>query len=406
MKHFIHISLRKSGTLFSLFLVFIMLSLSACSSQSASSSSESKEAIKVGALLTLSGPFASAGEGIKEGLELFLDENNHTLAGRKVEAIYEDDESNAQVSIRKLRKLIENDKSDIILGAVTSTVAYAVRDQVDQSKVPFIVVNAGANGLAWEKKSEYMYKTSSSNWQLGVAPAAYIAKNIGKKVYVVAQDYPAGREQAEAFKTAFEAAGGTIVEMAYTKLGASDYATFLTQIAQAKPDVVYNTAPGADGVRFTLQYSDFGLKGKIPYVSQIADEIITTPEIIKAIDGEYYFTPYANQIDNETNKKFIASFKKKYNRDPENYMMLGYTAGQALYKAIEKAGNTKSEDIIKALKELKIDTPVGPLNIDPATHIPVVDMYMMKYVAKDGKMTYTMLDKLPGIPMPATEPKK
>jgi branched-chain amino acid transport system substrate-binding protein len=369
-------------------------------------SSASKEPIKIGALLTLSGPFVSAGEALKEGLETYLDEVNRTIAGRKVEVIYEDDENNAQVSIRKFRKLKTSDNAQIFIGGTTSTTAYALRDPVDQGKVPFLVINAGANDLAWDKKSEYIYKTSLSNWQLGVAPAEYIAKNIGKKIYVVAPDYPAGYEQAEAFKSAAEKAGGTVLDIAYAKVGISDYATILTKIAQANPEVVYITTPGADGIRFATQYKDFGLKGKIPLVSQVSDEIITTPEVVKALDGEYYITPYSNQLDNAVNKKFVAEFNKKYNRDPFNYMMLGYTAGQAIGKAIEQAGSTNPQDLVHAFKGLNIDTPIGPIKIDPQTHVPVVPSFMMKYVAKDGKMTYQLLENIKDIAHPATDPSK
>jgi branched-chain amino acid transport system substrate-binding protein len=394
----------------SLFLVLLLLFLTACGSNgntnSNASDSNNDKPIKIGALLTFSGPFASAGEGMKQGIETFLETNNYQIGNRKVEVVYEDDENNPQVSLRKLNKLIDSDKVDVILGGVTSTVVYAIADAVEQNKIPFIIINAGANDVSWSKKSDYIYRSSFSNYQLGSAPATLIAKYVGKKVFVVAQDYPAGHEQADAFEREFKAAGGTDVQIVYPKVGASDFATYISQIAEAKPDVVYTAFGGPDAVRFAVQYNSFGLKGKIPLVSQVADEEINSPDIMKALDGERYFTPYYYQVDNPANKKFVEAFKKKYNRDPSNYMELGYDAAQMLVKAIEKAGSSKSEDIIKVLKDISIESPRGNHVMDPKTHNPVVDFYLTKYVVKDGKMHYELLNKIEKVTMPENNPGK
>lgn len=395
----------------SVLLVMLLMFLTACGSSgntanTGASDSNNDKPIKIGALLTFSGPFASAGEGMKQGLELFLEKNSNKIGNRKVEVVYEDDENNPQVALRKFNKLIDSDKVDIIVGGVTSTVVYAIADAVQQSKIPFIIANAGANDVSWSKKSDYIYRASFSNYQLGSAPATLIAQNIAKKVFVIAQDYPAGHEQADAFEKEFKAAGGTDIQVAYPKVGANDFATYMTQIADYKPDVVYNTAGGVDGVRFAVQYASFGLKGKIPLVSQVADEEINSPEIVKALDGEYYFTPYSNQVENNANKVFVEDYKKKYGKEPSNYMELGYDCAQMMVKVIEKAGSTKADDLIKQLKEVSIESPRGHHVMDSNTHNPVVDFYMVKYEAKDGKMNYKMVKTIENVGMPDKDPKK
>lgn len=197
------------------------------------------DTVKIGVLLSQAGTFAPLAESVKNGFELYLDEHNQKLGNRKVEVKYEDDEANPQTALRKYRKLVSSDKVDIMVGPLSSSVAYALRDEVEKDKMVLIDPNAAADDLSWEKRSDYIYRISLSNWQNGTSASAYIAKNVGKTAVTLAPDYPAGHEEISAFKAGFEAAGGKVVKELYPKLGTTDYATFMTEIAQTKPDLVY-----------------------------------------------------------------------------------------------------------------------------------------------------------------------
>ena len=47
-------------------------------------------------------------------------------------------------------------------------------------------------------------------------------------------------------------------------LGTTDFSAYLTDIKSINPPVTYDFMPGADAVRFVQQYSEFGLKEKMP----------------------------------------------------------------------------------------------------------------------------------------------
>ena len=101
------------------------------------------DTIKIGALLPSTGVYASLGENLLNGLNLYFEENNWEVAGKKVEIIHEDSEADPQVSLRKLRKLMDQDSIDILTGPISTAVAYAIRDEVDSKKLPFLVSHAG-----------------------------------------------------------------------------------------------------------------------------------------------------------------------------------------------------------------------------------------------------------------------
>lgn len=396
-------------------LVALLIFLTACGSKDSGSTTsgsnnsagaDNSKPIKIGAMLTLSGPFASVGEGAKKGIDLYFETKNYTINNRKVEVIYEDDENNPQVALRKYRKLIDQDKVDVLLGESSSTTLYAIRDEVNNDKIPLIVSIAAGDAIAWGKKSDYIFRSTPSNNQLGSAAGPYAAKSIGKKAYVVSSDTPTGYEQAAAFKATFEANGGQVIKIDYPKPGTSDFATYMSQIAEAKPDLVYSFGGGIDGMRFAMQYKTFGLKDKYPLLTQTPTDLATTPEMIEALNGTYLRFDYLDSLDNAANKTFKEAYKKKFGDQPLGGQQYGYDSALYLATAIEKAGSVKSDDLVKVLKDLTFESPRGKVTIDPTTHNGVFDMYMFKYSVKDGKLVMDYLETVKDVKMPEKAPEK
>lgn len=103
------------------------------------------------------------------------------IGDRKVEIKYEDDEGNPQTGLRKYRQLINSSKADVVLGPLLSNVVYALTDEVQKVKKPMIIVTAAANDISWSKKSDYMIRTSLSNWQSGTPGGKYFATKSAKR---------------------------------------------------------------------------------------------------------------------------------------------------------------------------------------------------------------------------------
>lgn len=369
--------------------------------------SNSEETIKIGLLLSQTGTFAPLSEGIKNGFELYLAEHDNMLGGKKVTLKYEDDEANPQVALRKYRQLVHSEKVNILVGPISSAVVYALRDEVEKDKIVLIDANAAADDLSWSKKSDYVYRTSWSNWQNGGSTATYLAENVGKTAIAIAPDFPAGKEVAHAFKVAFEAAGGKVIKEIYPKLGTNDFATYLTEVANDKPDLVYAFAAGSDGIRFVQQYKDFGLQGKIPLAGplEFGDQLIVEPSG-DAAEGIISGVPYSPWLENESNKKFVDEFQKKYNKLPNTYAVSGYDSATVIDKAMTKAGSAKSENLIKVLKGISFDSPRGPITIDPKTNNPIQNFYITKNTKKNNQMIPEVMKTVEKFTMPETAPAK
>jgi len=369
------------------------------------SEAPAEETVKIGLILSATGTFAPLTESIRNGFELYLEEHDRKLGGRKVEVKFEDDEANPQVALRKYRQLVTGEKVNLLVGPISSAVAYALRDEVEKDKMILIDANAAGNDLSWKMKSDYIYRLSFSNWQNGSSAAAYLAQNVGKTAIAIAPDYPAGIEVVAGFKGAFEAGGGQVVKEIYPKLGTNDFATYMTEIAQLKPDLVFTFMTGSDGIRFVKQYSDFGLKGQIPLAgpSEFGDQLIIEPTG-DATEGIIAGIMYSPWLENEANRKFVESYQKKYNKLPNMFSVQGYDSAQVIDKAIAKAGGVKSEDLVNVLKGISFDSPRGPITIDPKTNNPIQNFYVVKNTKKEQGIVPEVLQTVEKVTMPDTDP--
>jgi branched-chain amino acid transport system substrate-binding protein len=345
------------------------------------------------------------GEDVRRGFELYLEEKGGKLAGRAVEIIDEDGEGNPQVSIRKFRQVVLDQDADFIIAGDSSSVLYALRDEIEKNNKIMLVPIAAGNEIAWDLKSEYVYRLIFSNWQGGTTAAEYSANHLGKKAIVVASDYPGGDEALASFKAAFEANGGEIVETFRPPQGANDYASFINQMAQIEADFVFCFLVGSDSVRFLTQFHDAGMKDKLPLISAFT---FSEPSVFQAVGegalGVLSSTPYSPWLDNELNTNFVNQYKEKYSLLPTQSSVAGYDAGQLIEKVVEETGSLDPDVLKEAIKGMTIDSPRGPLTIDPETHDPVQNFYIVKTVEGDDGMVLEVVDTYEQIKIPAERP--
>jgi branched-chain amino acid transport system substrate-binding protein len=90
---------------------------------------EAQETVKIGVLASLTGALESYGDQTKKGFELGMDyatDGTGEVAGKKIEIIYEDTETDPKVARQKALKLLEEDKVDFLVGSSSSGDTLAV----------------------------------------------------------------------------------------------------------------------------------------------------------------------------------------------------------------------------------------------------------------------------------------
>src|SRR3981081_3140486 len=252
-----------------------------------------QEKVKIGVIVTLSGPAAGLGQQSRDGFQLAIKDLGGKMAGKDVEVVVVDDELKPDGAVTKVKGLLERDKSDFVVGQIFSTILQAIHRPVTENKTFLISPNAGPSSYAGKECSPFFYVTSYQNDQVHEI-LGKVAQDRGyKRVYVLVPNYQAGKDSAAGFKLDYK---GEITEESYTPLGTLDFQVELTKIASAKPDAVFTFMPGGMGVGLVKQYSQAGLADKIPVLSAFTVDESTLQAQQDAAGGMFGAVKWAHYI--------------------------------------------------------------------------------------------------------------
>jgi branched-chain amino acid transport system substrate-binding protein len=204
--------------------------------------------VKIGFISTYTGPQAAIGADMKNSVELAVQHLGGKMGNLAIEVIYEDDAFKPEVGKQKAEKLIEADKVDFIAGFIWSNVLLASYKPIIDSETFLISANAGPSQIAGELCSPWFFATSWQNDQTPMAMGEVLNKDGIKKLYVVAPNYPAGRDMVAGVKRTYK---GMVIGEDMTKWpGQLDFAAELSKAKAAGADAIFTFFPGAHGVQF------------------------------------------------------------------------------------------------------------------------------------------------------------
>ena len=305
-----------------------------------------QEKVKIGVIVTLSGPAAALGAQVRDGFALAVKDLGGKMGGKDVEVVIADDELKPDGAVSKAKGLLERDKVDFVVGPIFSNILQAIHKPVTDSKTFLISPNAGPSSYAGKECSPFFYVTSYQNDQVHEI-LGKVAQDRGyKRVYVLVPNYQAGKDSAAGFKLDYK---GEIVEESYMPLGTLDFQVELTKIASAKPDALFTFMPGGMGVGLVKQYKQAGLADKIPVLSAFTVDKSTLPAQQDAAVGMFGGANWAPNLDNPQSKKFVAGYEAAYNSVPGTYAMQGYDAAMLIDSAVKAVkGDLGNKDAVAA----------------------------------------------------------
>src|SRR6266436_3175389 len=327
--------------------------------------------IKIGLLVPLTGAASALGKDMLAGTELYLDEINRQVAGRKIELIVEDTEGVTATALTKARKLVDQDHVAILTGGLLASTGYALHPFADAAKIPTTYPVMSSDDLTQRKPAKWVVRTGWNSSQSMHAFGEWVARDLKyKKVATIGFDYAFGWETVGGFQRTFEEQGGQIIQKIWTPLNTTDFSPF---IAQIKPDAdaVFAVFFGRGSLQFVKQYADAGLKAKIPLLGNgtVTDESVL-PQMGDEALGVYTPLHYSAALDNPANKKYV------------------------------KAINGKVEDreaFLAALRKVELkDFPRGPVVIDKWGN-PIQNVYIRKVERVGGQLQNTVIFTYPAV---------
>lgn len=343
--------------------------------------------IKVGLMLPASGTFAALGTAVENGFRLYISEQGGKLAGREIEFVKVDDESDPSKATDNVNKLIKRDNVDVLIGTVHSGVTMAMARVAKATGTLLIVPNAGADAVTGAMCASNIFRSSFSSWQPGYAMGQVMADKGHKKVVTITWKYAAGDESVKAFKESFEKRGGQVVKELTLPFPNVEFQSLLTEIAATKPDAVYTFFAGGGAVKFVKDYAQAGLKTNIPLYGAGFLTDGTLEAQAGAADGVLTTLHYADSLNTPRDNGFRLSYVKSYKLQPDVYAVQGYDAAQILAAGLVavKGDLTKKAEFTDAVRKARIDSPRGAFTMSKA-HNPVQDIYLRQVVGKENKV--------------------
>ncbi|UPJ56657.1 ABC transporter substrate-binding protein [Bradyrhizobium sp. 192] len=352
-----------------------------------------QEKIKLGMIVTLSGPAAALGQQVRDGFALAVKDLGSKMGGRDVEVVVVDDELKPDAAVTKVKGLLERDKVDFVIGPIFSNILQAIHRPVTESKTFLISPNAGPSTFAGKDCNPFFYVTSYQNDQVHEI-LGKVAQDRGyKRMYLMVPNYQAGKDSVAGFKLDYK---GEIVEESYMPLNTLDFQPELSKISSQKPDALFTFMPGGLGVNLVKQYRQAGLADSIPVLSAFTVDESTLPAQQDAAVGMFGGANWAPNLDNSQNKKFVASYEAAYNVVPGTYAFQAYDAAMLIDSAIKAVkGDLSNKDAVgAALKKADFTSLRGAFKFNTNGY-PIQNFYLTKVAKRpDGKFQTEIVQKV------------
>lgn len=343
--------------------------------------------VKIGMVTTLSTKAGYLGEEVRDGFRLAIAQEEGNLGGVPVELLVEDDGRDPGKAKQIADRFVKRDKVKIMTGIIFSNVALAVVPKLVRGEVLYISPNAGPSELAGKGCNENYFNVAYQNDNLDEVVGKYVSDSGFKNVYLLAPNYPAGKDHLAGFKRYYT---GEIAGEVYTKLGQSDYAAEIAALRAAKPDAVFFFLPGGMGINFVKQYAQAGLNKTIPVFGPAFsfDERLLGA-VGAATQGVKNGSQWTHDLDNPANKQFVEAFRAAYDRTPTLYASQGYEAARLIGSALKSVGGdvNKFDQLRAAMRKADFDSVRGDFAFTSNQH-PVQNLYIRE-VVEDGKGGFT-----------------
>jgi len=315
--------------------------------------------VKIGSILSVTGPAAFLGEDMKAGMELAIDEINAKggVLGKKIEWFFYDAESQTQKGLTETRRLMDQDKVDIIVGGGNmSGMAIAMLGLTEKAQLPFMSTEGAMDIVTPVAERQWTFKSTADDEQVMERLADYFAKKGIKKIAFLGDSSGFGQAAAGQLKKVAARRGLDVVYETFNPSD-TDMTPQLGKIRDANVQAIVCWTVTPAGVVFLKQAQQLGLDKltlihSYGFVDQrymkLAGDAANNLLLVSV-----KFPVGADLPDSDPQKAKIAAltkaFEAKFKRKPNQFAAQTYDAIYLARTAIEKAGGTDHAKVRDAL---------------------------------------------------------
>jgi len=320
--------------------------------------------IRIGALLELTGPIAPYAQSAKRGLELAASQINENggIAGRSLDIIFEDCQSEPRVATLAANKVIFQDKVHAVVGFIGSSLLLAAAPLFNENHI--VLISPGASSPQIREAGDFIFRTRASGRLEAETLAEYAIKDLNLRetaVLYVNNDY--GLSWLKAFGERTSSLGGKVVAQEAFDQGANDMRTQLTKIkaSGAKCLLILGYL---DEIAVGLRQSvELGLNMQILTTVGVQNERIF--ELAgESVQGVIYSAADYDPVANPASQRFDRAYKARFGVSSDEYAANAYDALNLLAKAIGAVGADGQKIMSFLLKVKEYPGAGGTLSFD------------------------------------------
>lgn len=382
-------------------------------SQTAASVASSPLAIGVLLPYTESAIDSDLGASQKRAADLYLKLHGGALGGRPVRLVYNDESSlDPAINLTRIQQFLDQDHVGLLMGGIGAPAAYQLRDAAVAAKIVYIDTSATANaltrampGCAPSCESPYVFRSSSTSWQLAEPLGEWASRSGQKRFFVVYDDDAFGVESVAAFADGLAKGGGLATGRSAVPEKGGGWAKVIAAIKAQSTKAVFAALFSDDAEGFLTAWDATGMRDagyRLYGPGPLADA-----EVLKATKGAGLGVittfDWSSELDNAENKSFVDEFKKAYNDEdtgqplaPDGYALEMWDAMRALDAALAatKGETNDTGALIRALQGVALKTPGGDFSFDPSTHNPIEDVYVREVRPSGTMLVNAVIDTI------------
>ncbi|MBS4019317.1 MAG: ABC transporter substrate-binding protein [Dechloromonas sp.] len=336
------------------------------------------EPIKIGSVLSVTGPAAFLGDPELKTLQLYVADINKKggVLGRQLQLVHYDDGSDAGKANGFTKRLIDDDKVDILVGGTTTGATMSAVPLVERAGIPFISL-AGAVVII-EPVKKWVFKTPHTDRMAAEKVFEDMKKRGISKVALFSETSgfgASGKKETEAVAAKY---GITLVANETYGPKDTDMSPQLTKIRNtAGVQAVFVFGLGQGPAIVTKNYKQLGINLPLYQSHGVAsDEFLTLAG--PAAEGVRLPSPAqlipeqlpANDPQKAVVTAYAEAYKAAYKTDVSTFGGYAYDGLMLAVDAIKRAGSTDKAKVRDALEATKgfVGTS-GTFNMSPTDHM-------------------------------------
>jgi branched-chain amino acid transport system substrate-binding protein len=371
--------------------------------------SANADTLKVGLIADFTGAFATWGPQFQQAIEAYQALHGNSVKGpdgkaHQIEFLYRDSASGGPDKARQLAEaLVLQDHVKFLAGFDLSPHAMAAADVATQAKIPLIDMNAATAKIT--RLSPYIVRVSQTVPQETVPLAQWAYKHGIRKVYTVVSDYAPGYDAEEYFIKTFKGLGGQIVGSDRTPQQEADFGEYMEKVLRAKPEALFMFQPaGSPSIAFMKAYVERGLKhAGIKLLGGGETQQLFLPNLPDDVVGTITAFHYTETNNNPENITLKNQLRKMFGDKavPDIASIAAWDGTHLIYDAVAALGsNADGLQDVKFMEGKKLDSPRGPIMIDPVERDIIQNIYIRKVEKRDGKLVNVDIDTVPMVKDP------